>query len=60
MNPDATGYKNETLEKIKQKYPIIADEDLHFWEGKEKEIMEMLGYQLGLSLEELRSIIAML
>jgi hypothetical protein len=60
MNTDVIGYKNETKEKLKQKYPIITDEDLHFREGKEKEMMEMLGYKLGLSKEELRAIIAML
>jgi hypothetical protein len=60
MNTDVIGYKNETKEKLKQKYPIITDEDLHFREGKEKEMMEMLGYKLGLSIEEQRCIIAML
>ena len=60
MNTDVIGYQNETKEKLKQKYPIITDEDLHFREGKEKEMMEMLGYKLGLSIEELRGIIAML
>jgi hypothetical protein len=59
MNID-TEYSNETKEKLKQKYPIITDEDLHFREGKEIEMMEMLGYKLGLTKEELRHIISML
>jgi hypothetical protein len=58
MNSDMIGYSNETKEKLKQKYPIITDEDLHFRDGKEKEMLEMLGYKLGMSKEELRDIIS--
>jgi hypothetical protein len=58
MDRDRLGYNNETKIKLKQKYPIITDEDLHFREGKEKEMMEMLGYKLGISKEELRNIIS--
>jgi hypothetical protein len=38
------GYWNEKKEKLKQKYPIITDEDLTYNEGKEKEMIAMLGY----------------
>ena len=55
-----TEYRNETKEKLKQKYPIITDEDLLFREGKEKEMMEMLGYKLGKTKEEMISIISSL
>jgi len=60
MNTNIVGYWNEKKEKIKQKYPIISDEDLHFCEGKEKEMIEMLGYKLGKTREELVNIIAAL
>ena len=51
------GYWNEKKEKLKQKYHIITDEDLSFREGKEKEMIEILGYKLGKTKEELRNII---
>jgi len=54
------GYWNEKKEKIKQKYPIITDNDLIFYEGKEKEMVEQLGYRLGITIEEMRSVIAKL
>ena len=54
------GYWNMKKEKLKQKYPAISDEDLNFSEGKEKEMMEMLGYKLGKTKEEMESIIARL
>lgn len=52
-----TGYWNGKKEKIKQKYPFITDEDLNFHEGKELEMMEMLGYKLGKTTDEMRRII---
>ena len=60
MNTNVTGYWNERKEKLKQKYPIITDEDLRFREGKEKEMIEILGYKLGKTKEELVYIIAAL
>ena len=50
------GYWNEKKEKLKEKFPMITDEDLRFREGKEKEMMELLGYKLGKTHEELRNI----
>ncbi len=60
MNANAIGYWNDKKEKLKQQYQIISDEDLHFNEGKEKEMMELLGYKLGKTQEELRNIISAL
>jgi hypothetical protein len=60
MDTSTIGYWNGKKEKLKQKYTIITDEDLHFNEGKEKEMIEMLGYKLGKTKEELRNIIATL
>ena len=60
MDKKITGYWNEKKEKLKQKYEIINDEDLGFCEGKEKEMMEILGYKLGKSKQELLQIIVTL
>ena len=60
MNTDVIGYWNEKKEKLKEKYPSITDEDLFFYEGKEQEMIEMLGYKLGKTKEELVKIITTL
>ena len=51
------GYWNRKKEKIKLHYPDISDEDLSFYEGKEVEMIDRLGYKLGMTLEEMRKII---
>jgi hypothetical protein len=53
----STGYWNMKKEKLKQRYSILQDEDLLFQEGKEEEMLEMLGYKLGKTKEELREVI---
>ena len=60
MAINVPGFWDEKKEKLKQQYPIITDEDLIFNEGKEKEMIEMLGYKLGKSKEELVQIITAL
>jgi len=60
MNTNVIGYWNEKKEKLKQKYAIITDDDFFYNEGKEKEMMEILGYKLGKTQEQLRNIIAAL
>jgi hypothetical protein len=57
MYTKVAGFWNERKEKLRQKYPSITDEDLNFYEGKEKEMIELLGYKLGKTKEELRNII---
>ena len=52
------GYWENKKEKIKQKYPIFTEEDLLFYEGKEKEMVERLGFRLGISVDEMRAVIA--
>jgi len=54
------GFWEEKKEKLKQKYPAITDDDLVYNEGKEKEMIEMLGNKLGKSKEELVTIIVKL
>jgi hypothetical protein len=58
METKVTGYWEHTKEKLKQKFPTIKEEDLLYNEGKEKEMIEMLGYKLGKSKLELLYIIA--
>jgi hypothetical protein len=60
MDKNTIGFWNWKKEKLKQKYPIITDEDLKFNEGKEKEMIEILGYKLGKTKEELVHIITLL
>ena len=60
MNTNAIGYWNEKKEKLKQKYTVITDDDVNFCDGKEKEMMEMLGYKLGKTKDELRNILVVL
>lgn len=57
MHTNVKGFWNEKKEKLKQKYTIINDEDLSFREGKEKEMIEILGNKLGKTNQELLSII---
>ena len=57
MNTNAIGYWNVKKEKLKQKYQSITDDDLRFMDGKEKEMIEKLGYKLGKTKDELRNIL---
>ena len=57
MYTNTTGYWNKTKEKLKQKYQILSDKDVQFIEGKEKEMIEMIGKKLGKTREELLNII---
>ena len=57
MNTNGTGYWNIKKEKLKQKYQILSDKDLCFNEGKEQEMIEMLGNKLGKTKQELLNII---
>jgi hypothetical protein len=57
MNNKLLGFWNDKKEKLKKKYPVITEEDVRFNEGKEKEMIEMLGNKLGKSKLELLNII---
>jgi hypothetical protein len=54
------GYWDEKKEKLRQKYPDITEKDLSYSEGKEKVMLEILGYKLGKTEEELLNIIVTL
>lgn len=54
------GFWNEKKDKLKMNYPMLTEKDLSFREGKEKEMIELLGYKLGKSQQELLKIIVTL
>jgi hypothetical protein len=60
MRAKIVGYWDKKKEKIKVKYPFITEADLLYREGKEQEMMEMLGNKLGKSKQELLTIIVAL
>ena len=57
METKQFGYWNGKKEKLKQKYPFLTEDDLAFHLGKEREMIEMLGYKMGLSKQALLAII---
>ncbi len=57
MEPKVLGYWDSKKEKIKQRFPTLTDQDLIFQEGKEREMIEMLEYKLGMPKLELAKII---
>jgi hypothetical protein len=57
MNTEVTGYWNSKKEKLKQKFEILTEKDVSYNEGKEKEMIELLGYKLGKTKQELLNII---
>jgi hypothetical protein len=60
MNIIENEYWNEKKEKLKRKYQILSDKDLFFSEGKENEMLEILGFKLGKTKKELLDIIVRL
>ena len=60
MDKNVIGFWDGRKEKLKQRYPVITDQDLSFNEGKEREMIEMLGNKLGKTKEELVHIITCL
>ena len=60
MSTKVIGYWEVKKEKLKQKYKNLSDRDLCFSEGKEKEMIEILGYKLGKTKQELLNIIVAL
>jgi hypothetical protein len=57
MSTNVIGYWEKKKEKLKERFPVITDEDLSYREGKEKEMIEILGNKLGKSKFELINII---
>jgi uncharacterized protein YjbJ (UPF0337 family) len=57
MNINIVGYWEKKKGKLMEKFPSITEKDLLYNEGKEKEMIEMLGNKLGKSKQELLTII---
>jgi hypothetical protein len=60
MNKEVNRYWNVKKEKLKQKFENLSDKDLCFSEGKENEMIEVLGHKLGKTKQELLNIIVAL
>ncbi len=57
MRTNTEGYWKDKSEKLLKKYVNLTDKDLRFNLGKEKEMIETVGFKLGKSMKELLSII---
>jgi len=57
MKINVIEYWNKKKEKLRLRYPTLTDKDLRFREGKEKEMIEMLGNKMGKTEQELLYII---
>jgi len=57
METTVLGYWDSKKNKIKQRFPSLTDQDLIFQEGKEKEMIKMLEYKLGITKLKLAKII---
>jgi hypothetical protein len=53
-------YWNGKKVKLMQKYPFLIDADMTFNLGKEKEMIELLGYKLGMSQQALLQVIVLI
>ena len=60
MNAIVERYWDKKKERLKIKFPVISDKDLHYRQGSEKEMLELLSYKLGKTEQEMLSIIIML
>ena len=57
MKEKEAGFPSGKKEKLRQKFPIITNKDLRYLEGKEKEMIEWVGYKLGKTNQEMLNII---
>lgn len=57
MKRKSLGFISEKRGKFKQLFPKIADRDLRFQEGHERQMIESLGSKLGKTTQELLNII---
>jgi hypothetical protein len=57
MKTNSVRYWEDKKEKLLKKYENLTERDLNFDEGKEKEMIEILGYKLGKTKQELLNII---
>ena len=57
MKTNSVRYWKDKKEKLLKKYKNLTERDLSFEEGKEKEMIEILGSKLGKTKQELLKII---
>jgi hypothetical protein len=57
MKETAALFWNNKKEKLKSKYPVISDNDLNYCEGKEREMLWIIGNKLGKTEKEILDII---
>jgi hypothetical protein len=57
MKTNSVRYWKDKKEKLLKKYENLTERDLSFDEGKEKEMIEILGSKLGKTKQELLNII---
>lgn len=60
METKILGYWDIKKEKLKLRYPFITEEDVTYPEGKEREMIEILGHKLGKSKQEIVNLIVKL
>lgn len=58
MDSTAIGFWNNKREKLRLKFPILTDKDVSFNEGKEKEMVEIIGNKMGKTKLEMLYMIA--
>lgn len=54
---DETGNWNEQKRKLKEKFPILTDRDLMYWDGKKEGMFAKLQVKLGKTQKELEDIV---
>jgi hypothetical protein len=57
MKNNTGEYWGKKREKLIQKFPTISEKDLYYQVGKEREMIERVGYKLGKTNQELLHII---
>lgn len=54
----AAGNWSVQKSKLKEKFPLLTDSDLHFEDGKKEEMLERIQVKTGKTKEELATLIA--
>ena len=53
MKNKEIGFGTKKKEKFRQKFPIITEKDLRYQGGRERAMIELVGYKLGITNQEL-------
>jgi len=58
MNKQTNSEKwNELQGKLKQKYPVLTEADLHYQDGMEQDMLRMVEYKLHKTKKQMKAII---